>query len=239
MTTMPDGNDLGATYQIVSKIVSTVATQRGEAIQRVVADERAKQPTLSNEELAGLFIKRRAFYSGVSGGLTSLGGIITLPVSVPVGLLSSLAFQAEIMLTVAHIYGHDLHHDDRYLDLLLLFLGNSVHEVMKRLGIAAGQRLTRAVVDRVFTREVMYMIWRIVGKNVLTKAGAKSTFSLMRAVPFISAPIGFAFDYAAARALGKAAILFYAHENALNLGTLDTDTDDSPSSATGQPTPAL
>ena len=172
---------------------------------------------------------------GLRQPLTSLGGLVTLPFTLPAGLLSSLVFQAEIMLTVAHIYGHDLEHEDRYLDLLLLFLGNSVHEVMKRLGIAAGQRLTRSMVQRVFTREIMYAIWRVVGKEVLTKAGTKSTFSLMRAVPLVAAPIGFAFDYAAARALGKAAILFYGHEDELHLENLDGDGTEADSAPTAGP----
>ncbi|WP_181392018.1 EcsC family protein [Deinococcus irradiatisoli] len=218
---LPDEGSFSV-QQVVGKVVSTVATRRGSSIRSVVASERAKNPEWTNAELARMFILRRAFYSGVSGGVTSLGGLITLPVTLPVSLASSLAFQAEIMLTVAHIYGHDLEHEDRYLDFLLLFLGNNVHEVMKHLGIVAGTRVTRQVVDRVFTREVMQMTWKVVGKNVLTKAGSKSTFSLMRAVPFVAAPIGFAFDYAAARAVGKAALLFYANEDALNLESLKT-----------------
>ncbi|WP_424950294.1 EcsC family protein [Deinococcus sp.] len=219
----PDDNNLGAVQQVVGRIVGTVAQRRGPTIYKVVAEARKKNPALSNAELAAIFIKRRAFYSGVSGGVTSLGGLITLPVTLPAGLASSLAFQAEIMLTVAHIYGHELQHEDRYLDFLLLFLGNNVHEVMKRLGVAAGTRLTRQVVDKLFTREVMNAIWRIVGKSVLTKAGTKSTFTLMKAVPFVAAPIGFAFDYTAARALGAAAILFYSHEDELSIETIEVE----------------
>lgn len=218
-----DDNNLGAVQQVVGRIVGTVAERRGPTIHKMVAEARKKNPALSNAELAAIFIKRRAFYSGISGGVTSLGGLVTLPVTLPAGLASSLVFQAEIMLTVAHIYGHDLKHKDRDLDFLLLFLGNNVHEVMKGLGVAAGTRVTRQVVDRLFTREVMNAIWRIVGKSVLTKTGTKSTFTLMKAVPFVAAPIGFAFDYTAARALGAAAILFYSHEDELSIETIEVE----------------
>jgi hypothetical protein len=218
MTTPIDSSPM--VQQIVSKVVGTVAQKRGNAIRSKVAEARAKFPDLTNEQLAKRFIRNRSFYSGVSGGVTSLGGLMTLPVTLPASVASSLAFQAEIVLTVAHIYGHDLNSEDRYLDFLLVFMGNNVHEVLKRLGIAAGTRLTRRVVDRLFTRQVMYQIWKIVGKNVLTKAGTKSTFSLMRIVPLVAAPIGFAFDYAAARAIGKAALSYYGHDG------LESDPED-------------
>ena len=138
MTNIPNDqqadNNLGAVQQVVGRIVGTVAQRRGPTIYKMVAEARKKNPALSNAELAAILIKRRAFYSGVSGGVTSLGGLITLPVTLPAGLASSLVFQAEIMLTVAHVYGHDLEHEDRYLDFLLLFLVGVVPEVMKRLG---------------------------------------------------------------------------------------------------------
>lgn len=210
--------------QIIEKVVGTVARKRGPAIREQVAAAREKYPKVSNEELARRFILNRSFYSGVAGGVTSLGGLITLPVSVPAGLASSLTFQAEIVLTVAHIYGHDLDSEDRYLDFLLLYLGNSVHQVLKQLGIAAGKRLTWKVVNRLFTRQVMRQIWKVVGRDVLTKAGTKSTFSLARAVPLVSGPIGFAFDYAAARTVGKAAVRYYGNETEAP--------DDKPSEAT-------
>lgn len=211
---MPDDehSDSNLPKQFFTRIVRTVANLRGPAIRARVAEVRRTHPTISDDDLARMLIKNRAFYSGVAGGVTSIGGLMTLPISLPAGVMSSLSFQAEITLTVAHIYGHDLEHEDRALDFLLVLMGNGVHEITKHLSIAAGTRLTRAMVDKVFTREVMSFIWKVVGKQVLTKAGTKSTFSIMKAVPFVAAPIGFAMDYSAARAVGKAAMMFYASD---------------------------
>lgn len=200
--------------KLLAKVVSTVAKVRGPAIEKKVADFRARHPHLSRDELARLIVRQKAFYSGISGAATSLGGLATMPITLPASVMSSLAFQAEIVLTVAHVYGHPLDHEDRQFDLLAVLMGNRVHEVAKRLGIAAGTRLTRQAVDKVFTREVMLVIWKVVGRDILTKNGQKSVFSLMKAVPLVAAPIGFTFDYVAARAVGKAARAYYGGDEA-------------------------
>lgn len=205
------GEHVGQT--LLAKVVSTVAKMRGPAIVQKVAEYRSRHPHLSRDELARLIVWQKAFYSGVSGAATSLGGLVTMPITLPASVVSSLAFQAEIVLTVAHIYGHPLDHEDRQFDLLAVLMGNRVHEVAKRLGIAAGTRLTRQVVDKVFTREVMLVIWKVVGREILTKNGQKSLFSLMKAVPLVAAPIGFTFDYVAARGVGKAARAYYGGDD--------------------------
>jgi hypothetical protein len=49
-----------------------------------------------------------------------------------------------------------------------------------------------------------------VGKKVLVKGGQKSLQVIAKLIPLVGLPIGFVFDFAAAQAVGRAAIKYYA-----------------------------
>jgi len=80
--------------------------------------------------------------------------------------------------------------------------GDSAKEIIKRIGIETSKAVTKKAVDKYITREVMTQIWKIVGRKIITKAGEKSLISFIRMVPLVGAPVGFTFDYFAARAVG-------------------------------------
>ena len=56
----------------------------------------------------------------------------------------------------------------------------------------------------------MKRITSLIGRKIITKAGEKSLTSFMKMVPLVGAPIGFAFDWFAARAVGHFAIKYYS-----------------------------
>jgi hypothetical protein len=70
--------------------------------------------------------------------------------------------------------------------------------------------VTKKTIDKYVTREVMKKIWAVIGAKIVTKAGEKSLTSLVRMVPLVGAPVGFAFDWTATRTVGETAIKYYS-----------------------------
>ena len=56
----------------------------------------------------------------------------------------------------------------------------------------------------------MKKIWKVIPQKIITKAGQKSLTSFTKMIPLVGAPVGFAFDWAAARTVGRYAIKYYS-----------------------------
>lgn len=161
------------------------------------------------DELAKKVMNRKSVKNGLVGAVTGLGGIVTLPVSIPADLVCSWRIQASMAFSIAYIYGHTKDTTDLKTDLYLILAGDSAKEALKRFGIEVSKSVTKKAVDKYITREIMVKIWKVVGRKIITKAGEKSLTSFIKLVPLVGAPVGFAFDWGATRAVGGLAIKYY------------------------------
>lgn len=158
-------------------------------------DNEARVDALINWETAKNF---------TSGFITGLGGLITLPVSVPSALGASWVIQARMSGAIAVIYGHSLREDRVRTLVLLSLLGDAGKEVLKRAGIKVGQKVTQNVIKRI-PGKVLIEINKKVGFRLLTKAGEKGVVNLTKAVPLAGGIVGGTFDAVTCRSVGYAA----------------------------------
>ena len=165
---------------------------------------------ISCDELAKRIVQRKSIKNGFVGAVTGLGGIITLPVSIPADLACSWRIQASMAFSIAYIYGHTKDTTDLKTDLYLILAGDSAKEALKRFGIEVSKSVTKKVVEKYITRDVMVKIWKVIGQKIITKAGEKSLTSFVKMVPLVGAPIGFLFDWGATQTVGKVAISYYS-----------------------------
>lgn len=178
-------------------------------IEEYVVNLRAQNPGISDDDLARKIVRRKSMKCGLVGAATGVPGLLALPITIPADLAACWRIQIVMAVAVARVYGHTAKTTDLKTDLLLILAGDTAKEALKRVGIEVGKSVTKKLIDRVVTREVMVGIWKVVSQRVITKAGEKSFTSIMKAVPLVGAPIGFAFDYPAARVVGRTAIAYY------------------------------
>jgi hypothetical protein len=190
----------------VERALRQVLNVDSQAVRDHVARLRAANPHAGADELAAGVVSRRALKAGGIGAITGLGGLVTLPVTIPANLLGTWRVQTTMLAIIAEIYDAEFEIDDFFLVLG----GTAVTEAMKQLGINAGKDVTKRMVQKHVTRETMKHINRVVSRAIITKAGTKSATSVMKMVPLVGAPVGFAFDWTATRAFGKAGILYYS-----------------------------
>ena len=139
-----------------------------------------------------------------SGFLTGLGGLMTLPVTIPAALGASWVLQTRMTAAIARIYGHDLAEERVQTMILLVVIGQDFTEALKQAGIDAGARFSYQLVEKLPVA-VLDRINRMVGMRLLTKAGEKGAIQLTKLVPVAGGLIGGTVDAVSCRVVGRLA----------------------------------
>ena len=198
---------------VLTKIVERVVTTDPTHIRDYVDKLKRENPHLNKDELAKLVVSRKALKNGCVGAFGSLGGAFALPVAVPAEWLATWRIQANMALAIAYVYGHTLEERDLKSDILLIMAGDAALSSIKDMGIEFTQRLTRQAIQSYLSEEALKKLIATLPKIIIGKTTRKASQRIMRLVPIASAPVGFAFDYAAAKAIGRAAIAYYSPED--------------------------
>lgn len=203
---LPSKEDL---QNVLETVIDHVISIDRTTIETYVDKLREQNPDIDCDKLAHKILSRKAMKNGLVGAVAGLGGLITLPVSVPADLIFSWRIQASMAFSIAYVYGHTKDTTDLKTDLYLILAGDSAKEALKRFGIEISKSVTKKAVQKYITKDVRLKIWRIIGKKIITKAGEKSLTSFMKLVPIVGAPVGFFFDWGAAQIIGRSAISYY------------------------------
>ena len=121
----------------------------------------------------------------MSGFVTGLGGIVTLPVTVPAAMAGMYIIATRMSAGIAHLRGYDVETDEVRSGILVALLGSAGTAVLRNAGVQIGQRSTAAARERLPGR-VLAEINKQVGYQLVTKAGEKGVINLTKLSP--SAP---------------------------------------------------
>ncbi|WP_431471863.1 EcsC family protein [Nonlabens sp. SCSIO 43208] len=202
--------DKGKVALWIEQYIETFLGANKSYIEGYVAKLREQNPNISNEKLAKKIRNRKSFKNGLVGAATGVGGLITLPITVPVDLIASWKIQIGLAFAIAHVYGQTHDTADLKTDVYLILAGNSAKEALKTVGVVASKEITKKAIQKKVSVEVMKKIWKVVPQKIITKAGEKSLTSFTKMVPLLGAPIGFGFDYFSTRVVGSFAIKYYS-----------------------------
>lgn len=156
-----------------------------------------------------------------SGFVTGLGGVVTMPVSIPANIASVLYVQIRMVAAIAHIRGYDLKDDQVQTFVYACLTGQTVNEVVKSTGIKIGLKVGEAQIKRI-PGEVIKKINRAVGFRLVTKFGQKGVINLGKMVPLMGGVIGGSFDAVTTKAVASAARKSFT-EGAYNEGKVILD----------------
>jgi len=155
-------------------------------------------------EAANSLIRWQNTKAATSGFLSGLGGLITLPVTIPANVASVMYVQLRMIAAIAHIGGHDLR-QDRVKGLIYACLtGNAVMDVLKDVGINVSQKLAMNAIKNI-SGATLIKINKAVGFRLLTKAGTTGVVNFTKAVPLIGGIVGAAFDGVTTNTIGNIA----------------------------------
>lgn len=141
------------------------------------------------EEKINSLIRWQISKTSTSGFLTGLGGLITLPISIPADISTGIYIHMRMIAAIAHIGGYDIN-DDRVKSLVYLCLvGEPVKDILKDGGIAIGSKLAFSYLKSI-PGKTLTKINRMVGFRLATKFGQKGILNLVKFVPLAGGIVG-------------------------------------------------
>ncbi len=147
----------------------------------------------SKREQIDALIRWQNTKAATAGFVTSLGGVITLPVAIPANISSTLYVQMRMIAAIAHIAGHDIHNDKVKTMMMVCLTGNAVNEVLKDTGVTLTTKLVAVAIKNI-SSETLKAINKAVGFRLLTKFGTTGVINLGKMVPIIGGLVGAGLD---------------------------------------------
>ncbi len=194
--------------ELIDILREALKSERG-FVKDYVENIKRLNPGLTSSELAYNIISRRTWKAAGVGALCSVGGILTLPITMPMELYYCFRIQARMVMAIACSYGWNLDDEDFIADILLVMGGVKALADLKVAGIGLGNEFAKRAVQKYVTRDVMKKINKVVSRKIITKAGEKSATSFVKLVPLVGAPIGFTVQFVGTKAMGNTALAFY------------------------------
>ena len=131
-----------------------------------------------------------------TGFVTGLGGLVSIPVTLPADLYSSLVIQVNMIVAIAVIRGYDVHSEEVKTLVYLCIVGNSIGDILKQAGIKAVTDYTAKTIIPKLTVIVSQRIAAKVGSKLVVKASAKGLSNAAKMIPVLGGLIGGAYNYA-------------------------------------------
>lgn len=136
-----------------------------------------------------------------TGFLSGVGGLITLPVTLPADLTALWLAQARLAGAIAHLRGHDIRSEEVRSVVLMSLVGSSVAETLSQAGIQIGTKSAIGAIKHVPGR-VLIEINKKVGFRLITKAGTKGVVNLTKLAPLVGGVIGGGVNFGSTQAVG-------------------------------------
>lgn len=139
-----------------------------------------------------------------SGFLSGLGGIITLPVSIPANISSVIFIQMRMIAAIAYMGGHDIKDDSVRSLVYMCLTGNAAAGIAKEMGIKLGSKLAQSAIRKI-PFEIIKKINQAVGFRLITKFGTKGIVNLGKAIPLVGGVISAGMDSMSTKTIGEVA----------------------------------
>lgn len=168
---------------------------------RRVAEEHLAQHG-DREKAIDKLIATHARTVGATGFASGLGGVMTLPVTIPadVGVFYTLA--GRCAAAVAHLRGYDLESDEVRSVILVSLLGAGGATVLKDVGVQVGNKAAVSALKQLPGR-VLIDINKKVGFRLVTKFGSTGVINLVRFVPLAGGGVAAGVNMTAMRSVGR------------------------------------
>jgi len=173
-----------------------------DSAQEMATDYLKGEESLSDK--ANSLIRWQNTKAATSGFLTGLGGVVTMPITIPANITSVLYVQIRMIAAIAHMGGYDLK-DDRVKSLVYACLcGSAATEIIRDIGIKVGTKITEKAIEKI-SSQLIIKINQAVGFRLLTKFGQTGMINIAKAVPLAGGFVGAAFDSVATNTIGNIA----------------------------------
>ncbi|GGK68452.1 EcsC family protein [Ornithinimicrobium pekingense] len=165
---------------------------------QVAADARRKHGG-DVEKAVSEVVSDHVRLAGAGGFVTGVGGLITMPVSLPANVLGFYTLATRMVAAVAELRGYDVSTAGARAAVMLTLVGGDADDLMRKAGLtmlpgmAGSSRLARLAVSRMPQAAGM-MVNKAIGFRLLTTVGGKALGRFIRFVPVAGGIVGAGLD---------------------------------------------
>jgi hypothetical protein len=171
-----------------------------------VAALRLEHPGQDDVTLGRRLVAAMAMKAGLAGAATGALSLVALPLGLPAGVVVSLLLEAELIFALLELYGVETEGDQGRLKLYALWAGAGFADAAKSVGLRAGAGAVGRVLRGSLPGRIIRRLNPALLKAILRRLGLGWIPRAAKFWPVLGAPIGFALDRAALRALGDATL---------------------------------
>lgn len=155
----------------------------------------------------------------INGFVTSFGGFVTMPFTLPVNITSVVYIQMRMIASIAVIRGYDLNDDEVQTFVYACIVGKTAADVLKNSGIKVSNKIGQNMVRKV-PGKVLIDINKKLGFRFITKGGTKGIINLGKTIPLLGAGVGSAFDFTTTKMIVNRAKKLFQEDGNINLDAL-------------------
>ena len=191
------------------------------SVEDLAKDYLGKYPT--KQQACRAMINNQIIKCTTSGFITGFGGIITMPVTLPVNITNVLYVQMRMIACTAYMAGLELNSDQTQTFVYACLAGVAVNGLVKQAGIRFGLKFANGLIKKI-PGKVLIKINQKVGFRLITKFGSKGIINLGKLVPGVGAVIGGSLDLAETKVIGDRAYQWFFEEDFSNSQESSDDT---------------
>lgn len=178
-----------AAMALVNKILAVGVNGLGpyKSAAEMADEVRCTHPDADVAVARLIAIHRR--WVGSTGFATGVGGLATLPVTLPTDITTFYMLSARMSASIAVLRGYDVTSEEVQSAVLISLLGAGAAGVVGKVGVEIGTKTAVAGLKKL-PGQVLIEINKKVGYRLLTKFGTKGSINLVKAVPIVGGGVG-------------------------------------------------
>lgn len=173
-------------------------------INKLVAEYRSKHKT--TDDAIKEFVRIQKLKTTTTGFVTGLGGLLTLPATIPTDLASSLYIEMRMIAVIAALRNYNINDDKVKTLVFLCIVGNTAGDIIKQVGIKGANLIVAKKLLPKISGEIIKKINQKVGFRLLTKGGSKGLINLGKAIPVVGGIVGGTYNYVETHIYAKMAL---------------------------------
>lgn len=158
----------------------------------------------SAEDAVDEIVKDHLRLAAAGGFLTSLGGFVTLPISLPANVLEFYLTATRMVASIAKLRGYDINQPEIRSAILLTLVGADADDLLKKAGVVATGRLSNLAAQRL-PGPVLMVVNKAVAFRLLTTAGRGTLTRFGKGVPVVGGFVGAGLDTYLLRRIAESA----------------------------------
>jgi len=140
------------------------------------------------------------------GFVTSVGGVITLPLALPANVVGFYLLATRMTAALASLRGYDIHDPRIRSAILLTLVGAESHDLMRKAGVVAPSSTMTNLAAQALPRPALMVLNKAVGFRLLSQVARNTLVRFGRVVPLVGGAVGATLDGLLMRSVGQSAV---------------------------------